>query len=204
MIRLRKIGGRFVALMSSRRGHRLAWVAECMVALFFALLPTLATSKVYRAIETALTFKSSGGSAAITCTSLANNAGRVSAQYDRGAGSLAQRFLVECEFKCVATPTLGATITVYIAGAQANSASPDGNVGTTDAALSALDKRRNLMIACVVEIDVAGTGLQKGTGIVEIPHRYISAVVVNEAGSALSATAGDTVITLTPIPDENQ
>lgn len=161
-------------------------------------------NKVYYAPETAIVFKSSGGDAVITCTSLANNAGRVGAQFDRGTGSKPQRFRWEFECKLVATPTLGNTISLYLATAQANSASPDGNVGTADAALSALDKRRNLQFLGVVEIDVAGTTLMKGSGVCEIESRYISGVVVNEGGSAFSATATDTVFTLTPIPPEIQ
>lgn len=161
-------------------------------------------NKTYVNPETTLTWKSSGGSAAITCTSLANNAGRVGAQLDRGASARAQRFYWELEYKCVATPTLGATVSVYLATAYANSASPDGNVGTADAALSALDKRRNLLFLGVVECDVASTALQKGSGTIEIAARYLSLVLVNEAGAAFSATAGDTIFSLTPIPDELQ
>lgn len=161
-------------------------------------------NKVYSAPESAITFKSSGGSAVITCTSLANNAGRVSAQYDRSTGSRATRFFVEFEFKCVATPTLGNLVTLYFAQAQADNTHPDGDVGVSDAALSALDKRRNLTVGVAAQIDVASTALQKASGFVELHGRYITAVVVNEAGSAFSATAGDTIITLTPMPDEVQ
>lgn len=161
-------------------------------------------NKIYVAPESAITWKSSGGSAAITCTSLANNAGRVGAQYDRGAGSRTARFLWEFEAKCVATPTLGNTISLYLAVAQADATKPSGDVGQADAALSALDKRRNLIFLGVVEVDVAGTGFQRGSGVIEIAHRYLSLVVVNEAGSAFSATAGDTLFTMTPIPDEIQ
>lgn len=161
-------------------------------------------NKVYHAVETALVIKSSGGDVAITCTSLANNAGRVSAQLDRGAGSKPQLYRWEFECKLVATPTIGNAVSLYLATAQANAASPDGNVGTTDAALSSLEKRRNLQFVGVVEIDVASTALQKGAGVVQIDSRYISLVVINEGGSAFSATAGDTIFTLIPIPPEIQ
>lgn len=161
-------------------------------------------SKIYAAKETPIVFKSSGGSAAITCTSLANNAGRVSAQYDRGSGSKPTRFLIEVQCKLAATPTVGSTVSVLLSLAEADATVPDGDVGQSDAALSALNKRRNLRYGCVVEIDVAGTGIQKGSDIVEFAARYVSVVVINEGGSAFSATAGDTIITLTPIPDESQ
>jgi len=162
-------------------------------------------NKVYGNSESAITWKSSGGSAVITCTSLANNAGRVGAQYDRSTGARALRFMWELQFKCAATPTLGNVVSVYLAVAQADNTIPTGNVSTADAALSALDKRRNLIFLGVVEIDNAGTGIQAGSGLTaEIPHRYLSLVLVNESGAAFSSTAGDTIFTLTPIPDELQ
>lgn len=162
-------------------------------------------NKVYANSEAAITWKSSGGSAVITGTSLANNAGRVGAQWDRGAGARCLRFIWELQFKCVATPTLGNLVSLYLACAQADATIPAGNVGQTDAALSALDKRRNLIFCGVVEIDVASTALQAGSGLtIEVPHRYLSPVIINEAGAAFSATATDTLLTLTPIPDELQ
>jgi len=44
-------------------------------------------NKIYGAIETAVTFKESGGDAVITLKNLGYGAGRLSARYDRGAGS---------------------------------------------------------------------------------------------------------------------
>jgi hypothetical protein len=163
----------------------------------------VATSKVYVNPETPLTWKNTGGTAVITGTSLANNAGRVGAQIDRGASARAQRFY--WEFEChVASGTLGQTVSIYLATAHANSASPDGNVGTADAGLATLDKRRNLLFLGVVEVDVSSTALLKGSGTIEIAARYLSLVIVNESGVAFSGTATDTVFSLTPIPDENQ
>jgi hypothetical protein len=162
-------------------------------------------NKIYGNSEAAITWKSTGGSAQITCTSLANNAGRVGAQFDRGAGARALRFIWELQFKCAATPTLGNMVSVYLAVAQDDATIPTGNVGQADAALSALDKRRNLIFLGVVEIDVASTALQCGSGLTaEIPHRYLSLVLVNESGAAFSSTATDTLFTMTPIPDEVQ
>jgi hypothetical protein len=164
----------------------------------------MATSKIYNDSESAITWKSSGGSAAITCTSLANNAGRVGVQFDRGAGARAQRFIWELQYKCVATPTLGSTVSLYMAVAQSDATIPTGNVGQADAALSALDKRRNLTFLGVSEIDVASTALQTASGFIELEHRYLSLVLINETGAAFSATATDTLFTLTPVPLENQ
>jgi hypothetical protein len=161
-------------------------------------------NKVYIAPETTVVFKASGGDVTITCTSLANNAGRVSAQWDRGSGSKPQQYRWECEFKCVATPTVGQTVSLYWATAQADATVVDGNVGQVDAALSALDKRRNLQFIDVVEVDVASTAIQKKSGTCFIDSRYNSLVPINETGAAFSATAGDFVFKLTPIPPEIQ
>lgn len=165
-------------------------------------------NKVYRALEAALSWKTTGGTAVLTLTSLANNAGRIGVQVDRGAASSASRYIWRLVTKLGATVTsvaLGNTISVYLATGDA-SALVDGAQGTADAALSSLEKRRNLQFLGVVEVDkTPASGDQWiGSGVVEIANRFISPVIVNEVGNTLSATAGDHEFTLTPIPDEIQ
>lgn len=162
-------------------------------------------NKILAVPETAISWRSSGGTAALTLTSKATGAGQVGAQVDRGSGAKSRRVIVEGGFKTVASPTLGAVISVLFSFAQEDATKPDGDVGQADAALSALDKRRNLTVGLAVEIDVVGTSLMKGTTEIDWPAaRYVSAVVINEAGVALSATATDHYVVVTPVPDEVQ
>lgn len=165
-------------------------------------------NKIYRALETALSWKTSGGTAVITLTSLANNAGRIGAQVDRGASSSASRYLWRLNTKLGATTTsvvVGNTISIYLATGDVTG-TVDGAQSTADAALSSIEKRRNLQFLGVVEVDktVAAGDQYVGSGICEIAARFISPVIINEVGNTLSATAGDHEFTLTPIPDEIQ
>ena len=56
-------------------------------------------NKIYRAVETPLVFRDSGGDVVLTLQNLAAGAGRVSAQYDRGDGSKPQYHEVTAVFQ---------------------------------------------------------------------------------------------------------
>lgn len=158
--------------------------------------------KLYSRREDAVRFEASGGNVVLTLTSLANGAGRVSAQYDRGVGGAADRFIWRFKTTLAVAAALGAVLTIYLVTSDGTDA--DGNLGTTDAALPALDRRRNLVPIGSVIADAASTGPFKASGVVEILERFVQVVVVNEMGQALSASAGDHAFVLTPVPPEVQ
>lgn len=158
---------------------------------------------IKRSIGTPFTFKAAGGDAVLTLTSKATNTYQVGAQFDRGGGSLPREHLWEFKCKLQATPTLGATIDLYLHGAQSDPTMPDGDVGQA-VATPANDKKRNAQWIGSVEIDVAGTGYQKGSGYCFIDPRYISPGVFNGSGATFSATAGDYELTFTPVVPEIQ
>lgn len=161
-------------------------------------------NKVYVAPETAITFKSSGGSATITCTSVATGAGRISAQYDRGAGSKPGRYKWRAKIVTASAATAGRVVELYLS--TSDGTIQDGELGTSDAAVSDADYRRNLQfIGVVAADDSAGAGnIYLGSGVCEIFDRYISLVVWNDSGQSLSSTATDCEFSLTPVPDEIQ
>jgi hypothetical protein len=64
-------------------------------------------SKVYRAVETPIVFRDTGGNRVLTLQHLGFGAGRVSEQYDRGAGSLAESHEVIGVFQFETAPALG-------------------------------------------------------------------------------------------------
>ena len=160
-------------------------------------------SKIYSAPETAITFKSSGGIVTFTPTSVANGAGRISAQWDRGAGSKPTRYKWRVKTKAAAALVVGTELEIYFATSDGTIV--DGNQGTADAAVSAADKRRNLQPVGTIRADSTSNGeVQHGSGIVWIFDRYVSVVWWNALGQALSGTAGDHEFILTPVPDEIQ
>jgi len=160
-------------------------------------------NKIYGAPETAITFKSSGGTVLFTPTSVANAAGRISTQWDRGAGSQPMRYVWRATTKAAAALAVGNQLQIFFATSDGTNV--DGNQGTTDAAFAATDKRNNLWYVGAIVADSTTNGeVQTASGTIEIFTRYVSVVWWNALGQALSGTAGDHLFTLTAVSDEIQ
>lgn len=166
----------------------------------------MATQQVFRALGTALVFKDSGGDAVITLQNLGFGVGRVSAQYDRGAGSKPMRHKWRGVFQFESAPVIGEIIEIhgYEASSTANT-TVDGTVGVADAALVSA-KRANSTWKLYVVVDTVSTGTDiVASGEVMILDRYFSVGVWNaSAGDNLKNTANVNVITFTPMPDDIQ
>lgn len=160
-------------------------------------------NKIYVNPETAITFKASGGDVVFTPKNVASAAGRISAQWDRGSGAKPGRYVWRVHTKASAGLTVGNALEIYFATSDGTDV--DGNQGTSDAAFSAADKRRNLQFVGSVVADSTSSGeVQIGSGVVEIFVRYLSVVWWNAFGQTLTNTDGDHTFTLTPVPDEIQ
>lgn len=162
-------------------------------------------NKVYRALETAISFRDSGGDATLTLQNLAFGVGRVSARYDQGSGSKPRRWTWRGVFQFETAPLVGELVEIYLFTSDGTYA--DGVVGTADAALTS-DQRRNgrYLGAVVVDktsvtTDIVGSGAES----FEINDRYFSIGVWNgSAGDNLENTANASRVILTPVPDEIQ
>jgi hypothetical protein len=161
-------------------------------------------SKVYRATETPIVFRDSGGDVVITLNNLAFGAGRVSARYDRGAGSLAESHEVTGVFQFETAPALGEAVELYLF--QSDGTYMDGTLGTSDAALTA-DKRRNGILIGAVIVDTTSTATDIVARFQNVPitSRYYSIGVWNaSAGDNLENTANASRVIVTPMPPEAQ
>jgi hypothetical protein len=171
-------------------------------------------SNLYFTVGTTKKWKSSGGDAVITFTSVANAAGRLGGRLDLGdllvADVLARagwyRWYVTTKMQATGL-TIGNTIDLYWAGwnDDVTPGNPDGNVGSADAAFPTVALLNNLKLAGSVVVDstAGATVLAKG-GIVFLPYRYVSPVLWNGSGATASATATDTEIWLTPFNTQAQ
>lgn len=161
------------------------------------------TNSIYRAIETAVTFRDSGGDAAITLQNLAAGAGRVSAQVDRGTGSKPRLYQWRGVFQFETAPVVGELIELYIF--ESDGTYIDGNVGGADAALGS-DKRKNGHYIGAVIVDTTSTGTNiVGSNLCLINSQYYSVGVWNgSAGDNLKNTANANRVILTPVPDQIQ
>jgi hypothetical protein len=163
----------------------------------------MAVKEILTKPGTAVSFKSAGGDVTFTPTSVANGAGRISAQWDRGAGSKPALYLWRAKTKAAAALTAGNLLELYLAFGDGTNV--DANMGTADAAWSTGDKRRNLKRIGAVEADSTTNGEpQHASGLVVITSRYVSVAWWNALGQALSGTAGDHEFTLTPHTPEIQ
>lgn len=147
-----------------------------------------------------------GANVAWSMEAITNGAGRVSTQHDLGVDPRPYRFSWSCELQWQATPTQGAVLELYIAGApDGDSTQIDGDIGATDAALGDADMRRNLkFIGVVVSENAAASEKCVASGVFEHYDRYISLVGYNGAGAAINATDSNFRFDLTPMYDEVQ
>lgn len=160
-------------------------------------------NKEYRAIETRIVFKSTGGDVLFTPTSLAAGAGRISAQYDQGVGAKPMRWLWDLATKWATATVIGEVIELYIVPGDNSNI---GGLGTSDAAVSSKDLLRNALFIAnhIVDRTTGNSVVQESEGVVVIPWRKFSIVWWNATADALSATASDHEFGLTPIPPELQ
>jgi hypothetical protein len=161
-------------------------------------------NKIYRATETPVVFRDSGGDVVITLQNLGFGAGRVSARYDRGADSRAQLHEVIAVIQFETAPALGEAVEIYLF--QSDGTYMDGTLGTSDAALTT-DKRRNGMLIGAVIADTTATNTDIIARFVDVPisSRYYSIGVWNaSAGDNLENTANASRVIVTPQPPEIQ
>jgi hypothetical protein len=147
---------------------------------------------------TAINFIASGGTEPLTLTSVAAGAGRQSDEYDRGAGDLDVLYEWRAYVKFATTPVVGETVDIYLK--TSDGTHDDNDDGATDAALSAEDKLKNLTYMGSIIVDEASTTPEfSASGQISIYARYIQVVVFNNTADALSSTAADHGVILTPV-----
>jgi hypothetical protein len=160
-------------------------------------------NKIYRSVETPVVFRDSGGDVVLTLQNLAAGAGRVSAQYDRGAGSKPQYHEVTAVFQMETAGVIGEAIEVWLF--ESDGTYQDGAVGTSDAALAA-DKRRNGLLIGAVIVDTTSTATNIVGRFKDVPitSRYYSVGTWNATADNLENTANASRIIVTPMPPEIQ
>lgn len=163
-------------------------------------------NKIFVNPESAITFGSNSDTVTFTPKNVANAAGRISAQHDRGSGAKAMRYRWEAFSKVGSDATLGLSIPIYIVTAHSSSSLIDDGLGASDAALSATTQLSNSV--CIGAIIVNGTAANVGpwyaSGIIEILARYVSVAWWNASGQTLTNVDADHRFTLIPMPYEVQ
>lgn len=157
-----------------------------------------------REFGTAKTWKASGGTGVITCTSLANGSAQEGAKIDLGA-NWARAWLVTFETKLASAGTDGSEIELYTNQSISGTPGTSENGGATgaDAAFSnaATLKHQWTPVGSIAVAAAASTGVQRQSFEFTPSARYQSPLVVNNSGQAFSGSAGDTIITWTPLEE---
>jgi len=167
------------------------------------------TATFRQQVGTSKTFKSSGGDAAITMTSVADAAARQSVKLDLGA-TFATMWRVNAAVEMAATPTAGKTVDLFWAPSGSATAGTDNpaNVSGTDAAYTgyssnlAASVKQLVYIGSLILTAQATSTVQVGeVGTFRPSARYGSLVVVNSGGSAFHSSATNVVFTFTPLEE---
>ena len=139
--------------------------------------------------------------ATITLASLASGSARQATVIDLGA-THSRDVLIRLKTKWASSPTGGTLLRIFAAWCETTSGYPGGCSGS-DAAFSDIDDLRNLDELKPLVAD-ADTDSQVVSCYVRVQARYLILVVYNDAtGQALSSTAGDHALTVTPHKDQS-
>jgi hypothetical protein len=163
----------------------------------------VATQKVYETPGTTVTFRGSGGTVTFTPQIEGQAKGRISNQWDRGAGSQPARYKWRMKTRWVATATSGDALRIYLI--TSDGANPDGTLSATDTELGI---EAPLMGNCQFIGAVVSAGVNQveaSSGVCLIHDRYVQVAVWNgSATKGLTNTETDHIFTLIPIPDDIQ
>lgn len=149
----------------------------------------------------AISWKSSGGTAVLTLTSLTTTSARQGAKVDLGA-TFGQRYGYRLLTKWGTAPTANTLLRIAFAFSEDNTNFAGGASGS-DGAFSDVDDFKQLLEVPPIVAD-ADTNAQSVVGSF-IPHaRYVAPVILNDAtGQSLSSTAGDHELVIWPIQGDN-
>lgn len=162
----------------------------------------MSTNKIHYTPGTSRTFKNTGGDTTFTLKNISSGAGRLSAQWDRGAGSLAARFKVEVCLKYGSAIAISAVARFYLHSAETASANVDG--GASDAAITAETQFNNFDFIGSVAGSTNAVGPFYKSFIVEVYGRYLSLGFWNIGGQATDNADGTSFVVMTPVPDDIQ
>lgn len=188
-----------------------------ITALMFILISFLcvnpciagAVDKIYIDSEATTTWTDSGGDELLDLGDLAADAVVMGSFQDLGSGVRSLDYTFEFTISGFASdPVVGETIDLY--WSQSNATTGFDGMPTTDPTTTAegtlsVNALKNLILSgSTVVHTTSQTDELKISGMVQLPLRYVSVVVHNNAADALQGTGTDThSVVLTPIPKRN-
>ena len=139
---------------------------------------------------------------------LAAGTGHQSGQIDLGEAAVATIYQWAAFVQFATTPILGEVVDIYLkfAGNSGSAtAHPDNDDGTTDGAVSAIDKLENLHHIGSIKVDEAAADIEMvRSGTVEIRARSVQVIFWNRAADALTTDVDENGFSFSPASDEIQ
>lgn len=166
-------------------------------------------NKIYINPETSTTWTDAGGDKLLDLGGLAANGTVMGALLDLGATARAEHFMYELTIDGFnSAPVVGESVMLYLAFSNATT-NFDGNPTTDPTAVAqgtiTVDQLRNVMFAAAASVySTTAADELKISGVVDIPHRYVSPVIHNDTTTALLSMADAHKFVLTPVPYEVQ
>ncbi len=168
----------------------------------------MATNLIYRKLETRHTFEASGGDTVLTLTSLGTLAGQVSAQWDRGAGAIAEDLVAILRTQWASIPVEGETLDGYLVegwefrDGGTPAVKEGGDLPSTDSAIANLGDILaggryigSLIVPNTPAVDTEYISLPMPF---RTAARYIQFAVWNATVDGLTATAGEHELAVYP------
>lgn len=164
----------------------------------------MATSLLYTLRETAILFADTAQAedATLTLSALASGAGRRSARFDRGAGAIASLYEWRLNWSLTGTNVLLAAAEIWIFTSDGTTA--DGNIGTTDAALTSGERNAGKLAGLALVTQTTTNTVMSSSGYIWVPSRYITMGVWNATTLPFQTSTTLHQLYLTPVPDQAQ
>ena len=165
----------------------------------------MATGDLYINPGTTISFKSSGGEATFTPTSLASDAGRQSAFYNIGTGARPQMFEYMARTKVATAGVVGEIVEMRLCLAGASAANPENDVSGDAGSFAEAKLQALKTILLPIFCHDTSTGVEfVSRGKILIAAEQVAINWWNRFTNALSSTATDHEFTLKPIPFNEQ
>ena len=160
-------------------------------------------NKIYRAIETPVTFTDTAGDYALVLNNLASDTGRNSVGVDRGTGSQPYRYKWKAIIQWNVAPVRGDTVDIYIV--ESDGTYIDGVVNLVAGGTFTTGQSLNIKQVGAVRAQATASATNFiSSGVCDIYERYYAVGVFNRAAQALENTNNASRVILTPMPDEIQ
>jgi hypothetical protein len=181
----------------------------CLLVSLLLLVPVLgfaAPNKIMTVPGTPVVFGDTGGTA-WTLSALAAGAGRYSTRFDKNtlvtaSGAMPYLWYWRCRFQAASSVVVGDVTEWYLS--TSDGITSDGNLGTTDAALTT-DKRKNLKLLGVTVVDqTAASVTMAASGLVQIEPRYFSLAAWNATTQSFLTSTTAHGCSMTPMNVEIQ